>query len=249
MSGIEWGAEAWSAALLGAAVVGLSKTGVPGLGLLAVSIFANLLPVREASGFLLPLLIVGDLIAVRAYRRNTDWSHLRRLFGWTGLGVVLGSLVMGMIDDGQASRLVGGLVLGFACWQIWKKYSAAGPTTQPGGWFTPVIGVAAGFTTLLANAAGPLMAVYLVAMGLPKLAYVGTAAVFFLLLNLFKVPFMIGLGLIDQNSLFGNVLLAPMVLVGAWAGKQLLPMIPQRWFEISALGLSVLAGLRLLVVV
>jgi uncharacterized membrane protein YfcA len=108
------------------------------------------------------------------------------------------------------------------------------------------IGVIAGFTTLLANAAGPLMAIYLVAMRLPKLEYVGTAAVFFCLLNLFKVPFMVDLGLVTSASLALNLMLAPLVLIGAFAGRWLLTRINQRLFEELALALSAIAGLLLL---
>lgn len=244
----DWSPAAWLAAILAATIAGLSKTGVPGLGLLAVAIFANLLPARQASGFLLPLLIVGDLVAVRAYRQHAEWHHLRRLFLWTGLGVGLGALIMGRLNDRMASPLVGFIVLAFVGWQILKKLRplATSAPMEHGPWFAPAMGVAAGITTLLANAAGPLMAIYLVAMRLPKLAHVGTAAVFFLLLNTFKVPFMVGLGLIDLRSLTTGALLAPAVLLGAWGGRRLLPSIPQRTFEGVALSLAALAGLRLL---
>ena len=83
-----------------------------------------------------------------------------------------------------------------------------------------MIGVLAGFTTLVANAAGPLMAIYLLAMRLPKMEFVGTGAVFFMLLNLFKVPFMVNLGLIDAQSFKLNLLLAPAVFIGAWRGGE-----------------------------
>jgi uncharacterized membrane protein YfcA len=106
--------------------------------------------------------------------------------------------------------------------------------------------VLAGFTTLVANAAGPLMAVYLLAMRLPKMDFVGTGAVFFLLLNLFKVPFMVHLGLITPASFTINLLLAPLVLAGAWFGRKLVQRIDQRAFENIALTLSVIAGLKLL---
>jgi uncharacterized membrane protein YfcA len=113
-------------------------------------------------------------------------------------------------------------------------------------WFAPTVGVLAGFTTLVANAAGPLMALYMIAMGLPKMEYVGTGAVFFLLLNLFKVPFMAHLGLITPDSFGVNLALAPAVWLGAWAGRKVLPYINQRWFENLALGLAAVAGLHLL---
>ena len=104
----------------------------------------------------------------------------------------------------------------------------------------------AGFTTLVANAAGPLMVIYLLAMRLPKMEYVGTAAVFFFLLNLFKVPFMVNLGLINAASFSFNLMLAPAVIVGALVGRVILKRIDQKLFENLALGLAAAAGLRLL---
>lgn len=252
---------AWLLAALAAAIVGLSKTGVPGLGMLFVAIFANLMPTKQASGFVLPLLICGDLVAVLAYRRHTEWIHLRRLFLWAGLGVVLGTLAMDRIDNRQAGLLVGGIIVTLVALHLWRKRGAAhasasattsaatpAPSGVPehGAWFAPTIGVLAGFTTLVANAAGPLMAIYLLAMRLPKMAFVGTSAVFFLLLNLFKVPFMVGLGLITPESFRFNLMLAPAVLAGAVLGRWLLPRVSQDWFERLALLLSAAAGLKLL---
>ena len=109
-----------------------------------------------------------------------------------------------------------------------------------------LIGVTVGFITLIANAAGPLMALYLVAMRLPKLQYVGTAAVFFMMLNLFKVPFMVDLGLITPQSFGFNLALAPAVLLGALLGRWLVRHINQGLFEQMVLALSGLGGLLLL---
>jgi uncharacterized membrane protein YfcA len=118
---------------------------------------------------------------------------------------------------------------------------------EHGPWFPPTIGVLSGFTTLIANAAGPLMAIYLLAMRLPKMAFIGTSAVFFLLLNLFKVPFMIGLGLITTESFKFNLVLVPAVIAGAFLGRWILPRVSQVWFERIALFLSAAAGLKLLI--
>jgi len=106
--------------------------------------------------------------------------------------------------------------------------------------------VLAGFTTLVANAAGPLMTVYMLARRLPKMDFVGTGAVFFLLLNFFKVPFMVHLGLINQSSFSFNLMLAPIVVAGAFLGQKLVASIDQRTFENLALVLSTAAGLKLL---
>ena len=245
--------EQWVLAVVAALLVGVAKTGIAGIGMLFVVIFAQILPAKQATGLVLPLLCFGDLVAVAAYRQHAAWRHLWRLFPWTALGVVVGYFVLSRIGDQDMRQLIGGIVVTLVAVHLFRRWRARGKPTTPGEaeaahpiWFAPVIGILAGFTTLVANAAGPLMAVYLLAMRLPKLEYVGTAAVFFLLLNLFKVPFMVSLGLITQPSFALNLWLAPAVLVGALAGRKILPLINQKMFENLALFFSAAAGLRLL---
>lgn len=241
----------WSALALAALCVGISKGGLSGMGFLHVVIFAQVLPsTRQSTGFVLPLLIFGDMVAVLNYRKHTEWSHLWKLFPWTAAGVLAGYFAMGRINDRQAAKLIGLIVLALVIFHLWRRRQAklAGPGVEleHGWWFAPMIGVLAGFTTLVANAAGPLMAVYLLAMHLPKLAFVGTGAVFFMLLNWFKVPFMVNLGLITADSVKFNLVLLPAVLVGTFFGRWLLTRINQKWFENLALGLSAVGALRLL---
>lgn len=243
----------WLLAVIGAILVGVSKTGIAGLGMLFVAIFAMFMPAKQSSGFVLPLLIFGDLVAVASYRRHAQWSHLWRLFPWTALGVIIGWIAMDLINDHQARLMVGLIVLSLLALHLWRRWQAfrspgknAAGHEQHGTWFAPTVGVLAGFTTLVSNAAGPLMAIYLIAMRLPKMQFVGTSAVFFLLLNCFKVPFMTHLGLITPASFTFNLLLAPAVLAGAMIGRWILPRINQSLFEFLALALSGLAALKLL---
>lgn len=294
----------WVLAVVGALLVGVSKTGIAGLGMLFVVIFAQIMPAKQATGVVLPLLIFGDIIAVASYRQHTQWRFLWKLFPWTAAGVVIGYVALGRIDDRQSRVLIGAIVLTLLALHLWRRRSAAkrsriatescragspdpatigsaaasavfgtarsagtagsgdpalhtlarsraiavnqGVESQHGWWFAPAIGVLAGFTTLVANAAGPLMVIYLLAMRLPKMEFVGTGAVFFLLLNLFKVPFMVNLGLINGASFTLNLWLAPAVFLGAWAGRKILLRIEQRLFENLALALSAAAGVRLL---
>ncbi len=241
--------EPWQLMLVivGALLVGVSKTGISGLGMLFVVMFANVIPAKQSSGFVLPLLIFGDVVAVWSYRTHAKWAHVWRLMPWTAAGVVLGYFAMDRIDDRQARVLIGAIILVMVSVQMWRRARAKpGVIDDHGAWFAPTVGVLAGFTTLVANAAGPLMAIYLLAMRLPKMEYVGTGAVFFLLLNCFKVPFMVNLGLITTGSFGFNLMLAPAVFLGAMLGRKLLPKINQKLFENLALGLSAVAGIKLL---
>jgi uncharacterized membrane protein YfcA len=237
----------WCWAIIAALLVGISKTGLSGIGMLSVVIFAQIMPAKQATGLVLPLLIFGDLIAVGSYRRHAQWRFLWKLFPWTGVGVLLGYFALGSITDRQAKSLIGLIILSLLGLQLLRRRGAVKGEGEHGWWFAPMIGVLAGFTTLVANAAGPLMTIYLIAMRLPKMEFIGTSAAFFLLLNLFKVPFMVRLGLINAESFAINLWLAPLVLVGTWVGRKLLLKINQRLFENIALTMSGLAGLKLLI--
>ncbi|HEX2853525.1 MAG TPA: sulfite exporter TauE/SafE family protein [Opitutaceae bacterium] len=236
----------WALAVVGALLVGVSKTGIAGLGMLFVVIFAQIIPAKQATGIVLPLLCFGDIVAVASYRQHTQWKFLWKLFPWTAAGVVIGYFTLGRINDQQAKLLIGWIILGLLALHLFRRWRAKGDEPEHGWWFAPLIGVLAGFTTLVANAAGPLMAIYLLSMRLPKMEFVGTAAVFFLLLNLFKVPFMVNLGLINRASFSINLWLAPAVFAGAMIGRKLLVGINQKLFENLALGLAAAAGLKLL---
>lgn len=239
----------WALAALAAFLIGLAKTGISGLGIFAVVIFASILPARESVGVVLAILLAGDLVAVTVYRREAHWGHLLRLFPWAALGVVVGAVAAGRLPDGPMRVLIGAIVVALSIFQAARaRRPAPAPEAPPPAWASPAAGLLAGFTTMVANAAGPLMVIYLLAMGLPKLVFVGTAAWFFLALNLFKVPFSLGLGLISAGSLGLSLRLMPFAVIGALAGRPLLSRIDQRAFELIALGLSLVAGLRLLLI-
>jgi uncharacterized membrane protein YfcA len=227
----------------------LSKTGIAGLGVLTVALFANALPARASTGALLPLLLCADVFGVTFFRKHASWPHLWRLFPWVVLGVVAGYFALDRISNSQVQRLIGGILLAMVAVHFWRQrqseqLAARLPHTW---WFAAVTGILAGFTTMVANAAGPVMALYLLAIGLPKLAFVGTGAWFFMLVNAFKVPFSTRLGLINLDSLRMDALLIIPMLPGAFLGPVLLRRINQRGFEWMVLALTVAAAVRLLV--
>jgi uncharacterized membrane protein YfcA len=168
----------WSLAVLAAFGIGISKSGFAGVSLLHVSIFAELFSARESTGALLPLLIVGDLCAVAVFRRHAQWQYIFKMASPTIIGVILGWLLMDHLTGSQAyGLLIGVIVLLLAVMQlirIWKpNWIGDVPHTLIFAW---TLGIIAGFTTMVANAAGPVMALYFLAIGLPKLELVGTSA-------------------------------------------------------------------------
>lgn len=241
----------WLIAAIAAYLVGLSKTGIAGLGVLAVALFASVLPPRESTGIVLIVLISADIVAVTTYRREVSWPHLLRLFPWAALGIIIGFLVMGRIDAQMTQRLIGAILVVLMVVQIIRRRQTRNQPVPPEvakahPVWAAVTGVSAGFTTMVANAAGPIMIVYLLAMRLPKLVFMGTAAWYFFVLNVFKVPFSYSLGLITPASLQISLALIPFAVLGAVSGRVLIRYIDQSLFELLAIGLTLLAGLRLL---
>ena len=240
--------EPWQWVLLyvAATISGFSKTGIPGISMLSVSIFAVILPARQATGVVLPMLIFADLFAYVVYRKNLEWRRVWRLLPWAIGGLVLGWLALGHTNNEQTARLVGGIIALMLVLHLrrrWKNPEADAPAP---GWLAPVMGVFAGITTMVANAAGPVMTLYLLAMRLPKLEFLGTSAAFFLLINWIKVPFIAQLGLINQASLTLNLYLLPAVAVGALLGRPIVARVNQKVFENVALVLAAGAVVKLL---
>ena len=237
----------WLIATLSAMMIGVSKTGVPGVGILAIPMFAAILPARASTGALLPILIAGDIIAVSWYRRNAVWPHLLRILPWTITGVVAGYFVMGYINDRQLRPIIGLIVLGMLGLNAWRNRRPDAETHIPSNiGFAAFMGLMAGLTTMMANAAGPIMAIYLLAMRLPKTEFLGTGAWYFLLVNLFKVPFSAHLGLIHEGSLHFNLVLLPAVAIGAGIGILVARRLPEKIFNQLVQILAAAAAIRLL---
>lgn len=238
----------WALLAAGAFATGLSKTGIPGLGVLTVGLFANAMPARESTGALLPLLIAGDIIGVSLYRKHADWSHLWKLFPWVVPGIIAGALALNRVSSPQIEKIIGGILLVMVALQILRDRKGAemGAALPHSWWFAGLAGFLAGFTTMVANAAGPVMIIYLLAVRLPKMEFIGTSAWFFMFVNLFKTPFSVGLGLITPKSLLLDGLLLLPMLPGALLGPVILARMNQKVFEVLALALTVAAVARLL---
>lgn len=245
----------WTLSVLAALCIGLSKTGFNGVALVSVALMASVLPARQSVGVVLPMLIFADCFAVRSFRQHARWSEIRRVLPPALLGILAGVAVLhlfsqpGRATDVLFKRVVGGIVLGLTALQYvrvlrpgwFARGAASAGHTQ--GW---IMGGLAGVTTMLANAAGPIMALYFLAIGLSKLELVGTSAWVFLILNLSKIPFNYQLGLITAGSLRLNFLLLPAVVAGVLLGRWLLGIIPQTGFQQLLLVFALLASLRLL---
>jgi uncharacterized membrane protein YfcA len=253
----------WTLAAIASLGVGVSKAGFPGMALLHVLIFAFLFGARESTGIVLPMLIIGDLGAIGGFYRYMRWSHLRRTLPAACAGVLVGTFLMRHLSDTAFAPLLGWIILSLVVLHIWgtepfSTASAATPQDSPGDravttrWTRVVersavpLGLLTGVTTMLANAGGAVMSIYLMGLNVPKLELTATIAWFFFLLNIFKLPFSAGLGLITRDTLLLNALLIPGIVIGLLFGRWLVHRVPQRLFNQLLLAFAALAAVRLI---
>jgi uncharacterized membrane protein YfcA len=242
----------WMVLMMGSLLIGLGKGGLVGVGNLTVVLFAMVFEAKASVGILLPILISADVVAVTVYRRHVAWSYLWKLMPWMTVGIFIGYLAFGYLSDVGVRRFIGGIVLGMTAFQVLRvwaisrgKADFAEKVPHSLG-FRSSLGLTGGFVSMVANAAGPIGQLYLISVGLPKLAFIGTAAWCFFMVNLIKFPLQVELGIIHFNSLQLSLVLIPVAMLGALVAPRIVHYIPQRIFSIAVWVVIFFTGLRLL---
>lgn len=222
--------------LLVAVLIGMSKTGIHGAGMMAVPMLAVVFGGQLSSGILLPILCLADVIGVWYYHRHASWYHLKKLFPWAALGTVLGTVVGGAIDDETFKLVMAVIIVVSVFIMVWleRGHSEEVPDYK---WFASLTGVAGGFTSMIGNLATSVVAIYLLSMRLPKNAFIGTTAWFFLVLNWFKIPFhILSWKTITLNTFYLDLITLPFIGLGAFIGIIVVRRIQDRayrWFIIA----------------
>lgn len=247
--------ELWCVAALGSIGFGLSKTGIPGVGILGVALFAIVF--KKSPGLALPLLIAADVVAGVAYWRLAVWSKMLRMFPWAAIGIFAGFAVLAHINTPEnketapttLNHVIGWILIALVALSIWWRWLRKNPASDApdahGLAFEILVGILSGFTTMIANAAGPIMILYLLRMKLPKMQFIGTCSLFFLVLNCFKVPFMIYNGMITTETFRVDLQFIPFSLLGAFVGWAIIKRINQALFESLCLAFTALAAIWL----
>ena len=237
-----------------AVIVGLSKTAFPGAALVATPIFAAIVSGRLIAGTALPVLVFADLFAVTWYGRHTRWDLLRPMIVAVAFGFAAGAAFFVVV--GSSTRpieiVIGLSVLLMVVIQVWRmghKQEPVAPTPMAAA----VYGSSGGFTTFVANAAGPILNTYLVRLGLGKDEMVGTSAWFYCAVNLTKIPVYVVIGrwssggpFFTASTLAFDALLIPAILIGLFSGRRLLHKLPEQAFLIGVLVLSTAGAIKLL---
>jgi uncharacterized protein len=232
----------WAIGAFCAFLVGVAKTGVPGLGILVVPLMALMVGnTKNAAGWLLPVLCIADVFAVIYWRRQTAMWRLFALAPWVIVGVGIGTAALSL-DEKALRPIIGAIVFAMMTIYLVRRWRNAEAETPS---HAPTYGVTTGFASTVANAAGPVMSLYLLSKRLPKEEFVATGAVFFFVLNLSKVPIYVWHNMISIRSLRFAMFMIPAVIVGAVSGRWLIHRIPQRIFEACVIALTAISTLML----
>lgn len=238
----------WIIISIAAIFIGFNKAGLPTLGILIVTMLMFIFPAKAAVGVMLPMLIIADVFAVIYYRRNVVWNHLIKLLPWVLIGLSVGYFVLDIINDQLLRSIIGGLVITMVGLHVLKdrfrqNFNDLLPTSKI---FISVMGTVGGFTTMVGNAAGEVMGIYLLVQGFKKEEFLGTAAWFFMIVNLIKLPLYIQLGLLSGKMILLDLKMLPIIFLGAVIGVHILPKVPQRVFNFLILGVAVIGGINML---
>jgi uncharacterized membrane protein YfcA len=238
----------WILVVLASVLLGFSKTAVGGIAMVSVAIFAAVLPARASTGLVLLLFLVGDVFALRAYTKFTEWAVLRRLAPAVAVGIAVGALFLFVAADLAVRRTIGVILLVLVCVATVQKLRRRGEGDDPGPASSALMvstGAVSGFTSMVANAGGAIMSLYLLRLRLPVMVFLGTTAWFFFVINIVKVPISLGLGLLDWSTARATLLLSPAVVVGALAGRAVARRMSLATFEWVILIVTFAAALNL----
>jgi uncharacterized protein len=219
-----------------ALLTGMAKTGVHGAGMLSVPLLANVFGGQLSSGIMLPMLVLADVFGVWYYHRHASWHHLKILFPWAAVGIVVGTITGTYINDQIFKLMMSITILVSVVIMLWLERLGQPDKIPKHKSFAIATGIAGGFTSMVGNLAGSVMSVYLLSVRLPKNAFIGTTAWFFLVVNWFKVPFHVfAWHTISWNTVWFDLTLLPLIMLGAWLGIIIVKALSEtmyRWFII-----------------
>ena len=236
----------WCAVIVCCLCIGVSKTGINGLGTLVVPVLAIIFGAKPSTGILLPMLCCADLFAVTCYRRNAEWKYIMRLLPWALTGFAVALFTDQLISDKGFKILIGACILTGLGVMLWNEFRGMNTEIPSSWWFAALFGVMGGFSTMIGNAAGPVMSVFLLSVRLPKKSFVGTAAWFFMVVNFLKLPLQYFVWHnISKETLLFDLAMLPLIAVGAWVGIIFVKRISEKNYRVVIFVLTFVSTLML----
>ena len=218
-------------AFLAAFLIGVGKGGIKGISILNVTLMALAFGAKNSTGIILPLLIIGDIMAVVYFKKYTKWKYLVNFLPWMLIGVVVATFVGKDLPEATFKNWMAGIIL-FSVIFMWFSEATANRVMPDNRLFGSGVGFAAGFTTMIGNLAGPFANLFFLATRLPKNEIIGTSAWVFFIVNLFKVPFHVfSWETITKETLKTNLTLFPLVIIGFFVGVKIVSYFTEKFFR------------------
>lgn len=236
----------WVLASTASFLIGISKAGLKGLSIFNVTLMALAFGAKQSTGFIIPLLLVGDVFAVLYYNRHTQWKYIWKFLPWMIAGILIGVFVGKELPEKQFKiGMVVVIMISLAILIFWQRRKSK---SVPFHWaFAGSTGILAGICTMIGNLAGAFTNLFFLAMRLPKNEFVGTAAWLFLITNLFKLPFHLFVWeTISVETLTINLKLIPAILIGLFAGVRLVQLINEKQYRIFIIVVTTFGAIAIL---
>ena len=230
-------------------IIGLSKGGLsPALAVIAAPLLALIMPVTQSLSLTLPLLLIGDAIAVYTYWNKWDWRYIRRLLPAAIVGIIVGAYILASLPDDAIRKLVGIIVLLFVVYKLIEP-RLKNLQYQPQAWHGVFAGWIAGAGSMVANVGGPPFTIYMLLQEeISPIIFTGTATLFFAVVNAVKLPFLQLANIFNIHDLLANAWALPFIPLGVIVGRYLVQRIDRRTFDYLMLAALVLsAGVLLFV--
>ena len=239
--------SAWALYFLCAMLIGMSKTGIMNIGTLTVPIFAWIFGAKYSTGIVLILLCFADTIAVIYYRKAFLWSEVKKLLPMALLGLGIGLISGNYVNDKVFKAMISVcLLLGVVIMVLTERSDRFRQTVEH-PWYSPLFGLIMGFSTMVGNAAGPALSVYMLSKNLDKVTFTATSAWFIMILNFTKIPLQ---ALVWKNltweGIWLNIMGLPFILLGGYLGIKLLKILPEKEYRQLILALVVISSLFLM---
>ena len=233
-----------------AILIGMSKSGIQNIGTLTVPLFAMLFGAKLSTGIVLILLIIADLLAVVYYRKKFIWAEVAKLLPLACVGLLVGLTLGVYIDDKVFKIIIGICILISITFMLLlsKASEAAQDKIVSKRWYAPLFGWILGFSTMVGNAAGPALSVYMLSKRMDKLTFAATSAWFIFILNVVKVPLQIFVwNNLSWNGLYLNALAIPFVLIGFYSGIKIISILPEKSFRAMIQLLVIVSSILLII--
>lgn len=240
----------WALYFTCAMLIGISKTGIQNIGTLAVPLFVLLFGAKYSTGIVLILLCFADLVAVIYYRKAFLWHEVKKLLPLAFIGLIVGLFLGNYIDDKTFKVCIGICIIVGVFIMLWMERASLDKQKELTNrkWYSPLFGFILGFSTMIGNAAGPALSVYMLSKRLDKISFAATSAWFIFILNLSKIPLQVFVWHnITWQGIILNLMALPFILLGGFLGIKIIKILPEKTFRHIIIALVIIASVLLII--